>query len=578
MTMSGRDVLDIGKTRVGQTYVFGATVPLDNPLWQGPWDCAEFASWCAYQAYGLIFGAGGAKKPAKAEPYSGYWYADAKKYGHVLSWQEALAIPGAALIRAPAPGKIGHVAFTIGDGDQTLEARGAKFGVGIFGKAKTRSWTIGCLLPGVEYGLDTLPAPKPAESKPTPLPAGFLWLRVPNFKGADIVALQQALKTRGIDPGPVDGEFGPQTQAAVLSFQLVNGLEVDGIVGPATAAALGLGFPIAGSAADAQVLVKAKTPANPGPIIVPPPPAGFDGIAAITQSGSTFSARTQAGESFIIGSSTTYTDDMVRVGLYQGKAAIQDSLRFGVYKGADFTGAFGQWAHFIEPTLSAEGGARFATLNSYDRAAFTFGAPQLAAHTPRRNFVVYFRQLLALPDAGRHFPELELRKNAAGRTTIHQKSGAGFIDLEAEIEVTRPNGKKEVQLPRLMAFLNSSPVAVDQAELSAAARLMNWLRLDPQAKALQIAVFIDHAKDNLATAKQKVPAFDGKNWEIALWIMDIRHQGRGTYAEIKAALASPDPAAAIATIGAAKYGSRIKTVRSAVAKLKTSGVMTGFTV
>ena len=62
-------------------------------------------------------------------------------------------------------------------------------------------------------------------------------------KGSDgeaVVALQRKLRQWGYYNGPVDGIFGSQTEAAVRYFQRKNGLSADGIVGPRTAAALGL--------------------------------------------------------------------------------------------------------------------------------------------------------------------------------------------------------------------------------------------------------------------------------------------------------------------------------------------------
>ena len=47
-------------------------------------------------------------------------------------------------------------------------------------------------------------------------------------------ALQRQLHAVGVGPGPVDGRFGPQTEAAVRRFQRADGLAVDGIVGPHT--------------------------------------------------------------------------------------------------------------------------------------------------------------------------------------------------------------------------------------------------------------------------------------------------------------------------------------------------------
>ena len=59
--------------------------------------------------------------------------------------------------------------------------------------------------------------------------------------GPEVTNLQQKLKDLGFDPNGVDGNFGPGTKAAVLAFQQSKGLQADGIAGPATLAALGLG-------------------------------------------------------------------------------------------------------------------------------------------------------------------------------------------------------------------------------------------------------------------------------------------------------------------------------------------------
>src|SRR3954451_2679694 len=58
-------------------------------------------------------------------------------------------------------------------------------------------------------------------------------------------ALQRRLHAAGVEPGPVDGRFGPLTEAAVRRFQSDRGLVVDGIVGPRTAPALRAPVPLA---------------------------------------------------------------------------------------------------------------------------------------------------------------------------------------------------------------------------------------------------------------------------------------------------------------------------------------------
>lgn len=52
--------------------------------------------------------------------------------------------------------------------------------------------------------------------------------------------IQTKLKRWGYYNGAIDGIYGSQTRAAVRYFQSKNGLAVDGIVGPNTAAALGM--------------------------------------------------------------------------------------------------------------------------------------------------------------------------------------------------------------------------------------------------------------------------------------------------------------------------------------------------
>jgi uncharacterized protein (TIGR02594 family) len=57
-------------------------------------------------------------------------------------------------------------------------------------------------------------------------------------KGPKVRDLQRRLRELGYNPGPVDGIFGPRTEAAVRAFQRDSKLVADGIVGPCTRANL----------------------------------------------------------------------------------------------------------------------------------------------------------------------------------------------------------------------------------------------------------------------------------------------------------------------------------------------------
>ena len=57
-------------------------------------------------------------------------------------------------------------------------------------------------------------------------------------KGVDVKAAQKRLAALKYYPGPIDGELGPDTQAALWAFQEINGIKVTGIVDTATKKAL----------------------------------------------------------------------------------------------------------------------------------------------------------------------------------------------------------------------------------------------------------------------------------------------------------------------------------------------------
>lgn len=86
---------------------------------------------------------------------------------------------------------------------------------------------------------------------PPPLPSGdftnerYNEAAVPEVlrygsSGEAVRRLQERLRRKGYNPGPIDGVFGSQTENAVRQFQLANNLTPDGIVGSETLTALGI--------------------------------------------------------------------------------------------------------------------------------------------------------------------------------------------------------------------------------------------------------------------------------------------------------------------------------------------------
>jgi lipoprotein-anchoring transpeptidase ErfK/SrfK len=78
--------------------------------------------------------------------------------------------------------------------------------------------------PAVAQGEEPEPSQEPAEEEPEP--------------ALDLAAVQRQLADLGFYLGAADGVQGQQTTAAVMAFQKVNEIQVDGVVGPQTLGAL----------------------------------------------------------------------------------------------------------------------------------------------------------------------------------------------------------------------------------------------------------------------------------------------------------------------------------------------------
>ena len=228
---SGAGLVQRARAHIGEQYV-NTQIPKDDPHWHGPWDCAEFVSWLVYQEAGTLYGCvDDTVPPAKADAYTGAWKADLDRLGKRVSVEEAAATVGGIVLRyPPGPGKMGHIAVCDGNGG-TIEAKGRRYGV-VADTVHGRGWHAGILIPGISYG-----AAAPIKVSP---PAIIYEVDAPNMDTAVVARIQAALAAKGFDPGLIDGEFGLNTQAAVLRFQEAEGMVVDGAVGPETAAALGV--------------------------------------------------------------------------------------------------------------------------------------------------------------------------------------------------------------------------------------------------------------------------------------------------------------------------------------------------
>lgn len=224
----GLKIVALAAQHVKEAYK-NVPVPMNDPNYHGPWDCAEFASWCVYQAsHGkVILG----YRPAEREAYTGYWKEDAVRWKLVISIDEAARTPGAMLLRAPTKKLGGHIAICTGDGTSTIEAHSTAAGVDRFRVYTTesgapRNWDFGIRIPEPnEFETGLIAAIKvPAQQL---LPSDK-----PVFHPL-VLQVQEALEGLGYSTRG-DGLFGSSLAGSIARFQAENGLVPDARIGPET--------------------------------------------------------------------------------------------------------------------------------------------------------------------------------------------------------------------------------------------------------------------------------------------------------------------------------------------------------
>jgi hypothetical protein len=396
-----------------------------------------------------------------------------------------------------------------------------------------------------------------------------------------VLHLQEALVDRNFDVGRTgpDGILGFKTLEAIRDIQLeaFGASGVDLVCGQATAAEIGISWPIA----------EGKT-ADPALEIVSDAIGGIDFVndgvgSEIDDRDVEVFVATPERETKPNGKVRWVFEDPVdetrryigseeKLQGFRGLARIRgfDAENAPIYDHKDWANQFGSWAALIEPTGLGESQNSFTCLNSYDRAAFTFGFYQLAAHTVNDNLILLFRKLLESAEAPRYFPDLRL---IGGK--VHQETSSGTVSLEGAQR--RADGKNRVgEQGGFMDYLNRDMNSVDTAELQAASRLIHWATHSEEHRSIQVEVAIELARKKVKRIAERMPgqgtSLDGRPMrEIAL-SLDILHNGRGgstTFPRIGRALKSDNPMAELSKIGRTDiFAGRIDRVRKAAERMQ----------
>lgn len=209
---TGVDLVNKMMSQRGDRYVFGAEIRLGDPdPDQG--DCSEYIEWACWQI--------GLRNPKMPD-------GSLAQINHcrAIPLSAGLATAGAVLWRP------GHIVVSRGDSKTTIEARGAKYGVNVFG-SQGRFSRAG-LIPGLDYS-NRRPSQPGMTTNDLQVIAWCVALckTTRHYAGAKndyIKWLQGGLNNvsgRGLK---VDGHYGPATQRAVVDLKRMLGRRPDDTV------------------------------------------------------------------------------------------------------------------------------------------------------------------------------------------------------------------------------------------------------------------------------------------------------------------------------------------------------------
>lgn len=219
VTVAARELGRFEDPRGSNRNIYGKWFGMDGVPW-----CAQFVSFCCATA-GIPF-------RSASTVYMKQW---AQKNGRWSTTPRRGMV--AMLQRTATTGHCGVVEGVRADGtvvtiEGNTNAAGSREGDGTYRKVRSaRAWLGYIDLDGLGDNAPSTPPAGAQGNRFAPMPT----LRR-GAKGPNVTTLQQALAAKGMafPRFGIDGDFGGETEAAVLFFQRSRGLIADGIAGPQT--------------------------------------------------------------------------------------------------------------------------------------------------------------------------------------------------------------------------------------------------------------------------------------------------------------------------------------------------------